>query len=482
MAQLLKKFLRFFLSEKSTSELIQFIKLGLPMFFSQAALSLIGINAVIQSGNYSKDVLAGILTANAIWFPIFLSLGGLIFFVTPMVAQLYGARKVSEIGPLVRQAYWLMIPIILIGMTALFIVPNFLSIMDIEDEIIFHAKEYLSTFTFAIPAILLMQPLRSLSEGIKRPIPITLTNTLILVLAILGNYAFIYGNWGFPEMGARGSGLSAIIGTWTSLTVLTLYIKFRKEIYAPTKFFKRFELPSYKVIKEILRGGLPMGISNFIELSMFSGATLILGRLGADVVAAHGIAINIGGFLFMVPLSVGMAASVIVGNKIGEKNLVGARYSSFYSLKFGCALGLINSIILLGFSDVLVSFFTQDPNVMQLGMILLMFAAFFQIADALVIGAQGSLRGYKVTLMPMFIMLISFWIFALPFGYSLAVTEFWNVQLGAPGMWTGMCIGLFVCAALMVWRMNYVTSKSLELEKKNLSFDEMRLDGFKLKL
>jgi MATE family multidrug resistance protein len=482
MAQLLKKFLRFFLSEKSTSELTQFIKLGLPMFFSQAALSLIGINAVIQSGNYSKDVLAGILTANAIWFPIFLSLGGLIFFVTPMVAQLYGARKVSEIGPLVRQAYWLMIPIILIGMTALFIVPNFLSIMDIEDEIIFHAKEYLATFTFAIPAILLMQPLRSLSEGIKRPIPITLTNTLILVLAILGNYAFIYGNWGFPEMGARGSGLSAIIGTWTSLIVLTLYIKFRKEIYAPTEFFKRFELPSLKVIKEILRGGLPMGISNFIELSMFSGATLILGRLGADVVAAHGIAINIGGFLFMVPLSIGMAASVIVGNKIGEKNLVGARYSSFYSLKFGCALGLINSIILLTFSDVLISFFTQDPNVMQLGVVLLMFAAFFQIADALVIGAQGSLRGYKVTLMPMFIMLISFWMFALPFGYSLAVTDFWNVQLGAPGMWTGMGIGLFVCAALMVWRMNYVTSKSLELEKKNLSFNEMRLDGFKLKL
>ena len=130
----------------------------------------------------------------------------------------------------------------------------------------------------------------------------------------------------------------------------------------------------------------------------------------------------------------------------------------------------------------MVSFFTQDTNVMQLGMILLMFAAFFQIADALVIGAQGSLRGYKVTLMPMFIMLISFWIFALPFGYSLAVTDFWNVQLGAPGMWTGMSIGLFVCAALMVWRMNYVTSKSLELEKKNLSFDEMRLDGFKLKL
>tara|TARA_Y100001960_G_C14776543_1_gene883562 strand:- start:2890 stop:4338 length:1449 start_codon:yes stop_codon:yes gene_type:complete len=482
MTQHLKKFLRFFLSEKSASELIQFITLGFPMFLSQAALSLIGINAVIQSGNYSKDVLAGILTANAIWFPIFLSLGGLIFFVTPMVAQLYGAKKLDEIGPLVRQAYWLILPIILVGMSILFVVPNFLHLMDIEDEIIFHAKEYLSTFTLAIPAILLMQPLRSLSEGIKRPVPITLINILTLILAILGNYAFIYGNWGFPELGARGSGLSAIIGTWTSLTILVLYVKFKKEIYSPTKFFDKFDLPSLKVIREILKGGLPMGASNFIELSMFSGATLILGRLGADVVAAHGIAINIGGFLFMVPLSVGMAASVIVGNKIGENKLKGARYSSFYSLKFGCTLGIVNTIILLTCSDLLVSFFTQDPNVKQLGVLLLIFAAFFQIADALVIGAQGSLRGYKVTLVPMLIMLISFWLFALPFGYSLAVTEFWNVQLGAPGMWTGMLLGLVLCSALMVWRLNYVTSKTLEFHKKELSFNEMRLDGFKIRL
>ena len=110
------RFLFFKLAQFSKT-ILSVIKLGLPMFFSQAALSLIGINAVIQSGNYSKDVLAGILTANAIWFPIFLSLGGLIFFVTPMVAQLYGAKKLNEIGPLVRQAYWLLIPIIFIGMT-----------------------------------------------------------------------------------------------------------------------------------------------------------------------------------------------------------------------------------------------------------------------------------------------------------------------------------------------------------------------------
>ena len=130
---------------------------------------------------------------------------------------------------------------------------------------------------------------------------------------------------------------------------------------------------------------------------MFSGATLILGRLGADVVSAHGIALNIGGLLFMVPLSVGMASSVIVGNKIGEGNLVGARYSSFYSLKFGCFLAFFNMMILLTASEFLVSIINQDPNVIEIAVLLLVFAAFFQVADALVIGAQGSLRAVSYT-------------------------------------------------------------------------------------
>ena len=123
MQQVIYNLLSIFLSQKSYSELREFVSLGFPMLLSQVALQLIGFNAVIQSGNYSKEVLAGILMANAIWFPIFLSLGGLIFFVTPMVAQLYGANKLNQIGPLIRQAYWLVIPIIVIGMAILFVAP-----------------------------------------------------------------------------------------------------------------------------------------------------------------------------------------------------------------------------------------------------------------------------------------------------------------------------------------------------------------------
>jgi len=454
-----KKF--FSISPKVKEETKSFLKLAVPMFGSQVALQLIGINSVIQSGNYSSEVLAGILMANGLYWPLMFGLGGVIFFVTPMVAQLFGANKLKEIGPLVRQAMWLVIPIVLFIMILLGQASKLLVFVGVEEGIIKHTDEYLSMFIFAIPPIMLSQPLRSLSEGITRPRPIMYINIGMLVMAVIGNYCFIYGNWGFPEMGARGAGLSAIIGTWTALFTLIFYVWWSKN-YKSTEFFSRFDWPSLRVIKDILRGGIPLGLSNFFEIGMFSGSTLILGSLGSQVVAAHGIALNIGGLLFMVPMSIGLAAAVRVGNKVGEQDFKGARYSSFYAVKFGSSLGLINSFVLLLFAELIVSsIFTDDQAVISIAVVLLMFAALFQVADAVAMCGMGSLRGYKDTFGPMLIVFVAYWIIGLPFGYSLAVTDTWAVTLGAAGMWSGMCIGLIIAASCMLWRLNITTNKYL---------------------
>ena len=454
-----KKF--FSISPKVKEETKSFLKLAAPMFGSQVALQLIGINSVIQSGNYSSEVLAGILMANGLYWPLMFGLGGVIFFVTPMVAQLFGANKLKEIGPLVRQAMWLVIPIVLFIMILLGQASKLLVFVGVEEGIIKHTDEYLSMFIFAIPPIMLSQPLRSLSEGITRPRPIMYINIGMLVMAVIGNYCFIYGNWGFPEMGARGAGLSAIIGTWTALFTLIFYVWWSKN-YKSTEFFSRFDWPSLRVIKDILRGGIPLGLSNFFEIGMFSGSTLILGSLGSQVVAAHGIALNIGGLLFMVPMSIGLAAAVRVGNKVGEQDFKGARYSSFYAVKFGSSLGLINSFLLLLFAELIVSsIFTDDQAVISTAVVLLMFAALFQVADAVAMCGMGSLRGYKDTFGPMLIVFVAYWIIGLPFGYSLAVTDTWAVTLGAAGMWSGMCIGLIIAASCMLWRLNVTTNKYL---------------------
>ena len=444
-------------SKRAQKEALSFFKLAVPMFLTQLALQLIQVNSVIQSGNYSTDVQAGIMLAGNLWFPIMVGIGGVLFFVTPMVAQLYGARNLKEIGPLARQAIWLSIPIVLFGMFVLSQASWILTLAKVDPDIIFYSEEYLSYFIFALPAILLSQPLRSLCEGVTKPLPITLLNILMLLIAIVANYTFIYGNFGFPEMGARGAGLSAIIGTWTSFIILIIYLRF-KSAYG-TEFFSKFEFPDFKILHEILRGGIPVGLGNFIELSMFSGAGIILGRFGSEVIAANGIALTIGGLFFMVPLSIGNAAAVRVGNNVGAKNLKGAKYSSYFSLRLATVCALIMSLTIILNAEFLSGMLNSNPKVISLAVILLGFAAFFQVADGLAMASIGSLRGYKDTFGPMKILAVSYWGVGLPVGIMLSITNLITEQMGAVGMWAGMAFGLLVAALLMVRRVRLISSR-----------------------
>ena len=135
-------------SKRAQKEALSFFKLAVPMFLTQLALQLIQVNSVIQSGNYSTDVQAGIMLAGNLWFPIMVGIGGVLFFVTPMVAQLYGARNLKEIGPLARQAIWLSIPIVLFGMFVLSQASWILTLAKVDPDIIFYSEEYLSYFIF----------------------------------------------------------------------------------------------------------------------------------------------------------------------------------------------------------------------------------------------------------------------------------------------------------------------------------------------
>ena len=374
-----------------------------------------------------------------------------------MVAQLYGARNIKDIGPLARQAIWLSLPIVLFGMFLLSQAATILTIAKVDPSIIKYSEEYLSYFIFALPAILLSQPLRSLCEGITKPLPITLLNILMLLIAIVGNYTFIYGNFGFPEMGAKGAGLSAVIGTWTTFILLIIYLKYKSAF--GTELFSRFDFPNFHKLKEILVGGIPVGFGNFIELSMFSGAGIILGRFGSEVIAANGIALTLGGLFFMVPLSIGNAAAVRVGNNVGAKNMKGAKYSSYFSLRLATICALFMSLVIVINAEFLASLLNDNPKVVSLAVTLLFFAAFFQVADGLAMASIGSMRGYKDTFGPMKIMAISYWGVGLPLGIILAITDIITDQMGAVGMWTGMATGLFVAAVLMVRRVRKVSTK-----------------------
>ena len=153
-------------------------------------------------------------------------------------------------------------------------------------------KNYLLGLLVGTPALFLFQPLKSFSEGITRPIPITVINLGMVTLNAALNYVFIFGKFGFPEMGGSGCGVSFAISTWSALLALILYIYFSKP-YQGANLFKGYAPPDLKKMGEIFKLGFPIGACIFVEFGLFSGSGLLLRKRYQHVHRIHDILMKI---------------------------------------------------------------------------------------------------------------------------------------------------------------------------------------------
>lgn len=447
-------------SKKISLELKVFAGLAIPIYFSQLASHATGVIAALMTGGYSTIDQAAVATGNMLFWPIFFGLGGSLFIVTAFVAQYYGARKTAEIGPLLKQAFWLCLPLIILVSIYLSFADRILEFFQSPEEVRVIAKSYLNGLLIGTPALFLFQPLKSFSEGITRPIPITFINIGMVILNAFLNYGLIFGNFGLPEMGGAGCGISFAISSWAALIALVIYI-YSSRHYQDANLFKGFEKPDLKKILEIFKLGFPIGACIFVEFGLFSGSGLLLSSLGESTIAAHSIAMQVTTVTFMLPLSVGLAAAVRTGNLLGASNFKHARYSSFFAICVAVSLAVFNFFILYVYGSDLASLFNTDPSIISLSGSLLMVAAFMQISDGVSFTGQGALRGYKDTLAPLFIMIIAFWLFALPVGYSIGLTDLFVPAQGAFGMWIGLCTGVLLSSILVFIRLNRTTNKAI---------------------
>ena len=445
--------------DKYIIEFKQLIKIGIPIFGSQMSYMLMGATDTLIAGRASSADLAGLAVGNAFSTTLWMFVSGVIFSVTPIVAQLYGAKKYTEIGKKVREILWIAL---FLGLSICLILMNiglFLDLLPIEEGITSISTEYLKAVSVGYAFITIFTCLRCYSEGMTLAKPVFYIAFGGMLLNIPLDLMFVYGWFGAPKLGGVGCGYATTIVSFVMMIALILYIYISKN-YKKTELFSGYSPPSAETTKEVFKLGFPIGFGIFIELSMFSGAAIILGILGETVVASHSIAINIASLFFMVPLSIGLASATRVGNLIGEQNPRQAKIASYTTI-YMCILGaLINSLIIIVFRTSLVGIYTTDLLVLDLAVSLLIFAAIFQIPDGIQMGALGGLRGYKDTFIPMILLFISYWIFAMPIGYFLTNTGF-NKPLGAAGMWYGMIIGLSIFSFLSIGRLNWIIKKTL---------------------
>lgn len=448
--------------QRTSTEVCSLLKLAIPIIIAQLAHTAMGFVDAVMAGRVSPRDLAAVALGNSIWVPVFLLMTGILLATTPKVAQRFGAGAQAEIGPLVRQALWLALAVGGCAAALLWNAEIILTQMHVDPVLIEPAMGYLRAVACGLPAVALYHVLRCFSDGLGHTRPSMVLGLCGLALNIPLNYIFIYGKLGLPAMGGVGCGWATGLVMGFMFLCMLWWVKWAPA-YQSSKVFSRFDWPNWAVLKRLLSVGLPIGIAVFAESSIFAVIALLIGGLGAAVVAGHQIALNFSAMVFMIPYSLGMAATVRIGQALGRGEPRAARFAAGVSVATALAYACLSASLVLLLREQIAQIYSPDPAVIAVAMTLLVYSALFQFSDAIQVTAVGALRGYQDTRVTMLLTLFAYWGIGLPVGYALGLSDWFGTPSGPSGLWQGLVVGLTCAAAMLAVRLTRSAGKRVRM-------------------
>jgi len=406
----------------------------------------------VMAGRIGTVDLGAIAVGSSIWAAGFLFVLGILLAVSATVSQLDGAGRQHQVGEFTRQALWLSFLLGLLLFLGMRSTGPIMRAIEVEPAVATLALEYLRAVSWGAPALCVMMALRFFSEGTGYTRPTMYLGFLGIASNIPLNYVLMFGKLGVPAMGAVGAGWATAIVFWLQLIALAVWIGWRPR-YRPFGVFERFSRPDWREIGAVVKLGLPIGIMIFLEGGLFVGTALLIGSLGALPVAAHQIAMNYAGLMFMVPVGLAGAITVRVGNAKGRGDLQGARRAGLVGMAIAATFGLCSAAVMLAVPEWIVALYTDQPDVASFAVSLLFFAAIFQFADCIQASAAGALRGLKDTRVPMLYSILAYWAVGMTCGWLLT----FRFDFGPKGMWIGIITGLTLTAFLLPGRFLRIT-------------------------
>lgn len=450
--------------------------LALPIVFTQLSQMGMGVADAVMAGNVSATDLAGVTFGGSLYWPTMLFLQGVVMAVAPSVSQLHGAARTGEAGARVRQALWLAVFGGTLATVALYHAEPLYRLAGVDERGIPVAVAYLKAASLGLVPLLAYVALRYLCDGMAWPLAAMCISLSALPLKVGLNWMFIHG-WpalGVPALGGVGCGWATAVTMVYTLTVMCFVVSFSRVRAA--NVFAAFSWPNPRELGRLLALGLPIGFALFLEIAFFSFVTVLAGRISVATVAAHQVAFNIVSVAFMVPLAIGMAATVRVGVSVGADKIAAARLSAWVAVGTTVVWGLSLAIAMMALRHHIVDLYSDEPRVLRLAAALLALGALLQVFDSTQVTVMGALRGYKDTRSPMVIAAIAYWCVGLPFGYvaCFGVAETLSglrlalpgdlaagadarwaafAGLGAPGLWWGLVLGVALAALALLKRL-----------------------------
>jgi MATE family multidrug resistance protein len=421
--------------------------LALPLIFGHVSTGLIGFVDSVLAGHHSANTLAAVAVGSSLWSVAIIVLIGVLLALPPTVSQLDGARRRAEIAPVFRQALWLALGLAAGLFAFLTVAGALLPLLGIAPEIRPGARDFLHGIRWGVPALACYFCMRYLSEGLHWTLPTMVFGLGGLALLVPLGYALMFGAFGLPELGAAGLGYATAIMLWLQAAAFAAYLA-RSPRFASLGLFARFEPPRWITIRQLLGLGLPIGVSIFMEGSLFICTALLIGGMGEVPAAAHQIAINVSSISFMAALGLAEATTVRVGHAVGERRPEGVLRAGLAGYAIVLATQCLAGLAMLFGGEAIAAVYTRDAAVIALAANLLLFAAAFQLSDGVQVVSGACLRGLKDARVPMLLTALAYWGVGMTLGATLGFGLGWGPQ----GMWCGLVAGLTVAAALLTRR------------------------------
>lgn len=416
----------------------------------------------LMASHAGADDLAAVALGASVWLPMLISMNGVMMALTPIVAYLFGANRTDQVRTELHQS---LVLALILGLAAVVILRNaspLLAWLGVEPALQIKAQDYLDAISWGFPLMLLFQSMRSFAEAFGITQPMMRIGLLAVLLNVPLNYLLIFGKLGMPELGGVGCGYASSLAFSIMFVCAIAYLQ-RSPQFKHLQLLRglwrgrlSFDWPK---MRHQLAVGVPIAFALLIETSMFCFIALLLADYGAVVISAHQITLSISSFIFMLPLSLCLALTIRVGQHRGAGRLDQAQETAYLGLVVSVAVAFTCFSLLRFLAAPLASYYSSNPEVVELAAYLLGLASLYQFSDALQLAATGALRGFKETRTPLLICFIAYWILGLPSGYYLAEHQ----ALGAAGYWLGILIGLSFAAVLLIRRLNRVTNHAIAL-------------------
>ncbi|WP_237386602.1 MATE family efflux transporter [Xenorhabdus sp. Sc-CR9] len=447
--------------QKYLNEARSLLALGIPVIIAQFSQTAMGFVDTVMAGKAGAIEMSAVAVGTSIWLPTILFGQGVLLALTPIVAHMNGSGQRKSVASQIQQGFWLAtflsIFVIVILYNSRFIIE---AQHNIDPVMAQKATDFIHAIMWGAPGYLFYQVLRGQCEGLSKTKPAMIIGILGLLVNIPVNYIFIYGKFGAPELGGVGCGVATATVYWVMFLLLLAYVK-----HSPTQkdiqTFSNFAAPKWYTQKRIILLGLPIALAMFFEVTLFAVVSLLVSPLGVVSVAGHQISLNFSSLMFMFPLSLGIAATIRVGYNLGKQSIEGAKISAYTSLIVGLIIACVTATFSVLFREYIAFMYNDNPEVVILASHLMLFAAIYQLSDAVQVIGSGVLRGYKDTRSIFFITLISYWFLGLSSGYILGLTDYITEPMGPKGFWIGFIIGLTAAAFMMGYRIWWTQKQSV---------------------